>query len=124
MCSSSLISDEWRQDIAAHLATDASEYLQADYRRFFPAHLQFLAELCHVSIRSVSNSVDQFTSSLLATSQLLSKSAFQKRIDSLITEAQLNAPETLSHCLSLLRNTNHENTIESASETNCQYFVA
>ncbi|CAF4164188.1 unnamed protein product, partial [Adineta steineri] len=123
ICSSPFASNQWHNNLIAGLVSNLSVYDDRDYRRFLSAHLQFLQGLCNISIESVSNTIDQFVSSLLITTQLLSKKDFNARINSQINLSQSNAPTTLGHFLFLIRNINHGNAIISKYGTNFQYII-
>ena len=93
-----------------------------DYRRFILAHLQFLTGLCDLSMQSVNDSVSQFLTSLLITTQLQSPIVFHAQIDSLVTKSKSDAPLVFARFLSLLRATNHGNSLISTYQTNFQYY--
>ncbi|CAF1591785.1 unnamed protein product, partial [Adineta steineri] len=122
ICSSPFASNQWHTNLIAGLVSNLSVYDDRDYRRFLSAHLQFLQGLCNISIESVSNTIDQFLSSLLITTQLLSNKSFHARVNSQIKRSQSNAPTTLGHFLFLVRNINHGNAIISKYGTNFQYI--
>ncbi|CAF3879329.1 unnamed protein product [Adineta steineri] len=121
ICSSDLISNEWRLNITANLISNLSAYNQRDYRLFLSTHLQLLNGLCQLSMQTVNQSIQQSLSSLMVTKQLLSEENFNLHINSMINEAKFNAPSTLIRLLSLLRATNHGNAIVSSYGTNYQY---
>ncbi|CAF1266380.1 unnamed protein product [Adineta steineri] len=123
ICSSPFASNQWYINLTAGLVSNLSIYDQRDYRRFFSVHLQFLQGLCNISIESVSNTIDQFLSSLLITTQLLSKKNFDTRVNSQMELSKSNAPTTLGHFLFLVRNINHGNAIISKYGTNFQYIL-
>ncbi|CAF0954327.1 unnamed protein product [Adineta steineri] len=123
ICSSGFISNEWRLNITANLASDLSPYSQRDYRRFLSTHLHFLGGLCQLSIQTVNQSIQQSLSSLMITKQLLSEENFILHINSMINEAKSNAPSTFIRLLSLLQATNHGNAIVSVYGTNYQYIA-
>ncbi|CAF3831351.1 unnamed protein product, partial [Adineta steineri] len=123
ICSSGFISNEWRLNITANLASDLSPYSQKDYRRFLSTHLHFLGGLCQLSIQTVNQSIQQSLSSLMITKQLLSEENFILHINSMINEAKSNAPSTFIRLLSLLQATNHGNAIVSVYGTNYQYIA-
>ncbi|CAF3979496.1 unnamed protein product [Adineta steineri] len=121
ICSSDLISNEWRLNITANLISNLSAYNQKDYRLFLSTHLQFLNGLCQLSMQTVNQSIQQSLSSLMITKQLLSEENFYLHINSMINEAKSNAPSTFIRLLSLLQATNHGNAIVSSYGTNYQY---
>ncbi|CAF0789948.1 unnamed protein product [Adineta steineri] len=121
ICSSDLISNEWRLNITANLISNLSAYNRRDYRLFLFTHLQFLNGLCQLSMQTVNQSIQQSLSSLMITKELLSEENFNLHINSMINEAKSNAPSTFIRLLSLLRATNHGNAIVSAYGTNYQY---
>ncbi|CAF4174310.1 unnamed protein product, partial [Adineta steineri] len=123
ICSSDLISNEWRLNITANLISNLSAYNQRDYRLFLSSHLQFLNGLCQLSMQTVDQSIQQSLSSLMITKQLLSEENFNLHINSMINEAKSNAPSTLIRLLSLLQATNHGNAIVSSYGTNYQYIA-
>ncbi|CAF4033211.1 unnamed protein product [Adineta steineri] len=124
ICSSDLISNEWRLNITANLISNLSAYNQRDYRLFLSSHLQFLNGLCQLSMQTVDQSIQQSLSSLMITKQLLSEENFNLQINSMINEAKSNAPSTLIRLFSLLQATNHGNAIVSAYGTNYQYIAS
>ena len=93
-----------------------------DYRRFLSAHLLFLNKLCQLSIRSVDYFIQQYLSSLLITDHLLSKSAFNRQIDSTVVNGETTAPTMLTRLLFLIRSTSHANAIVSTYGTNYEYL--
>ncbi|CAF1233379.1 unnamed protein product [Adineta steineri] len=122
ICLSPFASNQWYNNLTVGLVSNLSVYDDRDYRRFFSAHLQFLQGLCNISNESVSNTIDQFVSSLLITTQLLSKRDFHARVNSQMELSKSNAPITLGHFLFLIRNMNHGNAIISKYGTNFQYI--
>ncbi|CAF1438217.1 unnamed protein product [Adineta steineri] len=122
ICSSPFASNQWYINLTAGLVSNLSIYDQRDYRRFFSAHLQFLQGLCNISNESISNTIDQFLSSLLITTQLLPKRDFHARVNSQMELSKSNAPTALGHFLFLIRNINHGNAIISKYGTNFQYI--
>ncbi|CAF0990012.1 unnamed protein product [Adineta steineri] len=124
ICSSDLISNEWRLNITANLISNLSVYNHRDYRLFLSTHLQFLNGLCQLSMQTVNQSIQQSLSSLMITKQLLSEENFNLHINSMINEAKSNAPSTFIRLFSLLQATNHGNAIVSAYGTNYQYLAA
>ncbi|CAF4115857.1 unnamed protein product, partial [Adineta steineri] len=123
ICSSDLISNEWRLNITANIISNLSAYNQRDYRLFLSTHLQFLNGLCQLSMQTVNQSIQQSLSSLMITKQLLSEKNFNLHIHSMINEAKSNAPSTFIRLLSLLQATNHGNAIVSSYGTNYQYIA-
>jgi hypothetical protein len=109
-------------NVTAGLVPDLSAYDVKDYRRFLPAHLQFLTGLCDLSMKSVNDSIYQLLSSLFVTTQLQSSAAFHTHIDSLVKTSRSNAPVTFVRLLFLLRATNHGNMIMSTYGTNFDYY--
>ncbi|CAF1509537.1 unnamed protein product, partial [Adineta steineri] len=124
VCSSTFASNEWRENLLAGLVPDLSIYNTTDYRRFLLAHLLFLNGLCQISIQAINSSVNQFLSSTLSNTQLISETLFRLQIDSLIDQSRSDAPITFNRILSLLRITNHGNAIMSAYGTNFEYIVS
>ncbi|UJR38908.1 hypothetical protein I4U23_031576 [Adineta vaga] len=123
ICSSPIVSNEWRINITSGLVFDLSTYDTKDYRRFFSAHFRFLAELCNLSIQSVNNSIDQLLLSSFVTGNLISQKIFDIQIDSIIEDSKSYAPTVFARLLSLLRSTNHGNAIITAYGTNFQYII-
>lgn len=123
ICSSAFASDEWRVNLAAGLDFNLSVYATRDYRRFLPAHSQFLNGLCQLSIQSINNSIGQFLSSALVTAEVISETTFYSRIKSLVQQSKLSAPAMFSRLLNLLRAINHGNAVVSAYGTNFEYIV-
>ncbi|CAF1235054.1 unnamed protein product [Adineta steineri] len=123
ICSSSFVSDQWRTNITVNFLPDLFTHAKDDYRLFLSAHLQFLQGLCKSSIESVTNTIEQFNSSVLVTVQLLSKKDFDNRMNLIIKQHKLNAPVTFVRILSLIRIINHGNAIVSKYGSNFQYSV-
>ncbi|CAF1468291.1 unnamed protein product [Adineta ricciae] len=121
ICSNSFAVDQWRENITASLVL--SNYDVRDYRRFLSAHLQFLIGLCDLSMKSVTDSISQFLSSLFITTELQSPTIFQAQIHSLINKSISNAPVTFARLLALLRTTNHGNAFITTYGTNFQYYL-
>ncbi|UJR17510.1 hypothetical protein I4U23_004405 [Adineta vaga] len=121
ICKSQFISDEWRIKLTQNLVNNLSIYDVKDYRRFLSAHLQFLQGLCELSQQSVNTYIKQFLDSFLITPQLLSETDFHMLLDSSIEQGKLNALNTISQLLFLIRHINHGNGITSAYGTNFQY---
>lgn len=105
------------------LVVDLSLYSIDDYRRFLPAHLQYLRRLCHLSIQSVNSSIDQFLSSLFVTPQLQSQKLFDTYLYSQIKQRESNTSNSLSQLLTLSGNINDGNAIISTYATNYQHVV-
>ncbi|CAF4253452.1 unnamed protein product, partial [Adineta steineri] len=123
ICSSPFASEQWRIDITAGLAANLSIYTQRDYRRFLSAHLQLLHGLCQLSKETVYNSINQFRTSLLVTSELLSETNFHQKLESLMEQSKSNAPTTFRHLLFLIRTINHGNAFMSTYGTTFEYIV-
>ncbi|UJR06613.1 hypothetical protein I4U23_010897 [Adineta vaga] len=122
ICSSSFSSDEWRMNLTAGLVANLSTYSQRDYRRFLSAHLQYLQGLCRLSIELVNNSVNQFLSSLMITTQILPETAFNRSLDLLIQQRQSTTPTKFSDFFFLTRSINHGNAYMSTYGTNFVYI--
>ncbi|CAF1401105.1 unnamed protein product [Adineta ricciae] len=121
ICKSQFISEKWRDDLTRDIFSNLSIYDIKDYRRFLSAHLQFLQGLCELSIESVKTSIDQFLSSFLVTTELLSESEFQSRIHSNIYQMKSKPKNKIAQILHLIRYINHGNGIISTYGTNFQY---
>ena len=94
-----------------------------DYRRFLPAHSQFLNGLCQLSIQSINKSVGQFLSSELVTAEIIPEALFYSRIEPLVQQSKLSAPAVFSRLLTLLRAINHGNAVISVYGSNFEYIV-
>ncbi|CAF0815388.1 unnamed protein product [Adineta steineri] len=123
ICLSPFASEQWRINLTAGLVANLSIYTQRDYRRFLSAHLQFLRGLCELSMNATYNSVNQFLTSLLVTSELLSEINFHQKLESLIEQSKSNAPTTFRRLLFLIRTINHGNAFMSTYGTNFEYIV-
>ncbi|CAF0746321.1 unnamed protein product [Adineta steineri] len=123
ICSSPFASEQWRINLTAGLAANLSIYTRRDYRRFLSAHLQFLQGLCQLSMNAADNSVNQFLTSLLVTSELLSEINFHQKLESLIEQSKSNAPTTFRHLLFLIQTINHGNAFMSTYGTTFEYIV-
>ncbi|CAF1410645.1 unnamed protein product [Adineta steineri] len=124
ICSSPFASKQWRTDLTAGLAANLSIYTRRDYRRFLSAHLQFLEGLCQLSMNAVNNSINQFRTSLLVTSELLSETNFNQTLEALMEQSKSNAPTTFRHLLSLIRTVTHGNAFMSTYGTTFEYIVS
>jgi hypothetical protein len=111
--------NEWR----INLPTNFFLYEEKDSRRFLSAHFQYLHGLCHLSMKLVNNSINQFLSSIFISDQLLSEIDFNKSIHFLIEQSKSNAPTIFNSLLFLIRNINHGNKIISTYGTNFEYIV-
>ncbi|CAF3982889.1 unnamed protein product, partial [Adineta steineri] len=123
ICSSPFASEQWRINLTAGLVANLSTYTRRDYRRFLSAHLQFLQGLCQLSMNATYNSVNQFLTSLLVTSELLSETNFHQKLESLIEQSKSNAPTTFRHLLFLIQTINHGNAFMSTYGTTFEYIV-
>ncbi|CAF1633602.1 unnamed protein product, partial [Adineta steineri] len=124
ICSSPFASEQWRINLTVGLAANLSIYARRDYRRFLSAHLQFLQGLCQLSMNAVNNSINQFRTSLLVTSELLSEINFNQTLESLMEQSKSNAPTTFRHLLFLIRTINHGNAFMSTYGTTFEYIVS
>lgn len=109
-------------NLTENLLLNLKTYTLTDYRRFLSAHLLFLSKLCQLSNQSVNYFINQFLSSLLITDQLLSKVAFERQIDLMLAQHEMNAPTILTRLLAMLRSTSHANAIVSTYGTNFDYY--
>ncbi|CAF1391349.1 unnamed protein product [Adineta ricciae] len=123
ICSSQFVSDEWRIDLTNGLVLNLSVYDKKDYRRFLSAHLQYLQELCRLSIQTVNNSINNFLTSLLVSNQLLSQNNFQDRLTTLIEQSKSSAPTYFSHLLFFTQSIIHGNAFESVYGSNFEYIL-
>ncbi|CAF1520501.1 unnamed protein product [Adineta ricciae] len=121
ICLSKFVSKEWHTSIINRLALNFSVYSKNDYRRFLPAHLQYLQELCRLSNQSVNNTIKEFLTSLLVTVELRSEEDFHRRIETLIVQSKSNVPILLSRFLYMIQSFNHGNAFMTTYETNFQY---
>ncbi|CAF4312632.1 unnamed protein product, partial [Adineta steineri] len=122
ICSSEFISEEWRIGIANGLVSNLSIYSQKDYRRFISAHIQYLQGLCRLSQQSVNNAVNESLTSLLVTTELLSKQNFYNHVNNSIEQSKSNAPILFSRLLFITRTVNHGNAFISTYGTNFEYI--
>ncbi|UJR17625.1 hypothetical protein I4U23_004521 [Adineta vaga] len=123
ICSSFFVSANWRTNLLAGLDSNLLIYERKDYRRFLFAHMYYLSELCYHSNEIVNNTIEQFLSTLLVTTQLLSKTNFDQRLNLRIQQMKNTAPRTFTQLLFLIRNLNHGNSIVSTYGTNFRYTV-
>lgn len=105
------------------LVPNLTAYGQRDYRRFLSAHLQYLQGLCQLSQQSVANSINELMTSLLVTVQLLSKTDFQNRLNTLIEQSKSNAPVTFSRLLFFTQNNFRANAFLSIYGTDFEFPV-
>ncbi|UJR29678.1 hypothetical protein I4U23_017226 [Adineta vaga] len=123
ICSSTFISNEWRNNLTMNLISNLSIYDLKDYRRFLSAHLQYLTGLCELVNKSVNTSIHQLLSSLFITTKLQTEIVFHTRINSLIEQSKSNAPKIFSRLFDLVRSINHGNRIVSTYGTNFDYIA-
>lgn len=123
MCSSPFASDEGRVRLTAKLAANLGIYAQNDYRRFLPAHLQFLQGLCKLSREAVDIAIQQLLTSSFVTTELLSKEDFNERVNATIEQSRNNAHRIFVRLLTLVRKVNHGNAVVSTYGTNYEYFL-
>ena len=95
---------------------------ERDYRRFLFSHLKYIEQLCDHSVKTVTDSIDQFLSSLFVTSNVLSENEFNIRLNSQIEQRKQITPNKFMNLLSLIRNVNHGNSFVSVYGTNYQYY--
>jgi hypothetical protein len=110
-------------NITHSLSPDLSSYAPNDYRRFLPAHLQFLQGLCELAITTVSISLRQFYSSTLVTADLLSEDEFVTRLNIKFETSEDDAHQTLKRVLFLIRSIHHSNAFISTYGSNFQYVL-
>jgi len=118
ICSSSFVSDEFIDQFRMNSASN-----ERDYRRILPAHIQYLQGLCQISVSLVTNSKEQFLSSLFLTKYLLPNDEFRRTMNSSIEYVRLSAPNLFTTISLLTRNVNFGNSIISRYETNFKYFL-
>ncbi|UJR19493.1 hypothetical protein I4U23_022622 [Adineta vaga] len=121
ICSSKFVSEQWRTDLINGLVSNLSIYEQRDYRRFLSSHLQYLQGLCQLSMKTVNNSINEFLTSLLISSELLSENIFHNRLNILIEQRKSNAPVLFSRLLFFTQNIIHGNAFMSTYGTNFEY---
>ena len=122
VCSSAYASDVWRLKLTANLAPDLFIYDKRDYRRFLPAHLRFLSELCTISMQSVNGSIQRFLSSSLITTELKPPIEFREHIQTQLEQSKFDAPATFARLVSSTSAINHGNAIISTYGTNFKYY--
>ncbi|CAF1079605.1 unnamed protein product [Adineta ricciae] len=123
ICSSTFVSNEWRDNLTNDFAANLSIYAQNDYRRFLSAHIQYLQGLCHLSQQTVHNAINELLISLLVTVELLSNEEFHHRVDTLIKQSETNAPILFSRFLFMIRTVNHGNAFMTTYGTNFRYLA-
>ncbi|CAF1624471.1 unnamed protein product, partial [Adineta ricciae] len=123
ICSSEFVQEEWYMQIINGLALNVSAYSPNDYRRFLSSHLLYLQKLCQISQDSASNAINEFLTSLLVTTELLSQQDFHRRINITIQQSELNAPILLSRFLFIIQSVVHGNAYMTTYETNFRYFT-
>ncbi|CAF1134851.1 unnamed protein product [Adineta ricciae] len=122
ICLSEFISNEWRIGLTNGLVSNLSIYERTDYRRFLSAHLEYLQRLCQISMETANNSINEFLSSLLVTTELLSEKNFNDRLNNLIEQNKLNAPVVFSQLLFFTQSIIHGNAFETIYGTNFEYI--
>ncbi|CAF1563845.1 unnamed protein product [Adineta ricciae] len=121
ICSSEFISDEWRIRLTNGLVSNLSIYSTSDYRRYLPAHLQYLQRLCLIFNESVHQTVNDFLTSLLVTTELLTKENFHNRLNTLIDQSESKVSILFSRFLSMIQTITHGNAFMSTYGTNFQH---
>jgi hypothetical protein len=99
-------------------------YEVEDYRRFIPAHLKLLLDLCQISINHVKESILSLLSSYFVSARLLPEDVFNSRLNSLINETFTIVSTTLVRQLTLIRTMLHGNRLASAYGTNFKYILS
>ncbi|CAF1383357.1 unnamed protein product [Adineta ricciae] len=122
ICSSEFVSKEWIINITNGISSNFSVYSQNDYRRFLSSHLQYLQGLCQLSNKSVTNTINEFLTSLFVTVEILPEEDFYHRIEILIEQSKSNVPILFSRFLFMIQTINHGNAFISTYETNYQYI--
>ena len=123
ICSSGFIQKEWHKQIITGLASKFSTYSLNDYRRFLSAHLHYLQGLCQISQDSVNTAINEILTSLLVTTELLSRQDFHHRINVTIQQSESNAPILLSRFLFIIQAVIHGNAFMTIYQTNFQYLT-
>ncbi len=123
ICSSQFVSNSLVNDLSRGLSANLSSYEIRDYRRLILSHIEYLRELCRISIQSVNNSIAQLLSTLLISKELLFEQDFNEHIESLIEQAKQNVPYSLNTIFFLIRQINFGNAIISTYGTNFRYTV-
>ncbi|CAF1013972.1 unnamed protein product [Adineta ricciae] len=122
ICTSSMTSDQWRNEITNGLVSNLSIYGQRDYRRFLSAHLQYLQGLCQLSNQSIQSTIEQFLTSLFITTELLTENDFHSRLNLSIKQKKSTASKSLTRLFFLIRSVNHGNAFVSSYGTNFEYL--
>ncbi|UJR34784.1 hypothetical protein I4U23_027565 [Adineta vaga] len=123
ICSSEFVLEKWQLDLVNGLIFNITLYEQRDYRRFLSAHLQYLQELCQLSIKSVNNTINEFLTSLFVTTELLSESNFHNHINILIEHKKSNAPVLFLRLLFFTQSIFYENAFISTYGTNVEFIT-
>lgn len=110
-CSSDLITVEW---IVYNFLLNNDSYLSlGDYRLYAGSQFQTLAVSCEQSKRAITNALDGFLQTQLASSQVISKELFQLRFDSLIKNWQFTTTKQLLSTIKLILATTQGNHLTS-----------
>ncbi|CAF1333734.1 unnamed protein product [Adineta ricciae] len=124
ICSSTFVSDQWREALTLGAANIRYMLNKSDYRFYISAHLQFLSGLCKQSITQANNSINKFLSNSFITSSLLSKFDFEIQISNLFKQTISNAPISFVRLLNLIRSVNDGNALTTVYGNNYQFVVS
>jgi hypothetical protein len=116
VCHSEFVSDRWIKALFSD--SNATYYYFKDFRTFGSAQFQALAAFCRLSESYLEQSIDSFKKSTFISSQSLSKTNFEREINSSIAQFQETVSRTFATQLELIRRITTSNRLISGLQTN------
>jgi hypothetical protein len=116
VCESEFVTDRWIKALFSD--SNATYYYFKDFRTFGSAQFEALAAFCRLSKSYLEQSSDSFKKSTFISSQSLSKSNFEREINSSIAQFQETVPRTFATQLELIRRITTSNRLISGLQTN------
>jgi len=115
VCDSEFVTDRWIKALFSD--SNATYYYFKDFRTFGSAQFQALAAFCRLSESYLDQSIDSFKKSTFISSQSLSKSNFEREINSSIAQFRETVPRTFATQLELIRRITTSNRLISGLQT-------
>ena len=100
ICSSDFVTDRWVQTLFSNFSE--SHFYKSDIRATGSAHFQALASLCHLSAKSVSDSLTSFYSTSFVSSKVLYQDYLRSTTEASMKHFQLTAPFVFQSQLQLI----------------------
>ncbi|CAF1071614.1 unnamed protein product [Adineta ricciae] len=115
ICTSQFINQSFISSISN---INISDYYEYDYRIIASSQFQILATLCHTSQQMVSDSLNEFFSQYLTTTQVISNEIFNAQLDYLVEQLKSKSINEQEHTSDFLHLSVSQNSIYSALQTN------